>query len=640
VAENVIRRGKIKHMRRIVFSLGAIVVWALLASSAFCADEPAMSPPTTCSSGIPGGVNCVPTKKELKEARAAFARGMKLQQSNQLQEAFARYDDALHLAPQNPQFLRARELVKAQLVFNHIERGNALLGDAPLTGSQQDQARRTLAAAEFRAALDLDPDNEFARERLQESAADPGFHEAIMPEPLAYAGEIHLQPKSDHKSFQFRGDVRGLFTELGTDYGVTVTFDDSVTARKVRFYVEDVDFFTALRLACQVSKTMWAALDAHQLFIASDTKENHTQFDRMSLQTFVLPPHSTPQEATDMQTALRNIFELKFISAGQTAGILEVRAPQPILAACTKLMAQLNGERPQVMLDVRVFQIDHTLAKNIGMHIPDTFNLYNIPIGALAALGGQNIQQLISQLISGGGINQAGGSSLSALLAQLMSQTNGIFSQPLATFGGGLTFEGLSLDQLAFNLSLNESWSHSLEHMTLRAGQGVDATFHVGTRYPILNASFAPIYNSPQISAVLGNQSYQAPFPSVSYEDLGLNLKAKPVIHGNGDVSMTVELQVRSLTGQSANGVPVIANREYQGSINLRDGEPAAIAGQISRSDELSMSGIPGFGLIPGLNQALVNNTRQEEDDELLIVITPHVISNFPRDRQEIWVSE
>jgi len=634
VAENVLQRGRIRRMRCITFSLATCVL-ALIASPIFADDDSAApAPPVTCASGIPGGVNCIATKQELKEAHQDFARGVKLQEGQHLEEAFARYDEALHLVPQNTRYLTARELLKAQLVFNHVERGNALLNDN----------KRPEAAAEFRAALDLDPDNEFARERLEESTQNPLFHEATMPEPLEYAGEIHLQPKAENKSFHFRGDVRGLFAELAADYGVTVQFDESVSARKVRFYADDVDFFTALRLACTVSKTMWTALDTRQLFVAADNPENHKQFDRMSLQTFIMPSHATPQEGTELLTAMRQVFDLRFISAGQTAGVIEVRAPQPILAACTKLMAELNGERPQVMLDVRVYQIDHQLTKNIGLHVPDTFNLYNIPIGAIAALtgglGGQSIQQLVNQLISSGGINQANNSSLSALLAQLQGQQNSVFSQPLATFGGGLTFEGLSLDQLAFNLSLNESWARTIDHLSMRAGQGVEATFHLGSRYPVVNASFAPLSNSPQISQVLGNQSFQAPFPSVSYEDLGLNLKAKPVIHGNGDVSMTLDLQVRSLTGQSTNGVPVISNREYQGSINLKDGEPAVVAGQVSRSDMLSMSGIPGLGFIPGLNQAMVNNTRQEEDDELMIVVTPHVLSNFDRATQEIWISQ
>jgi general secretion pathway protein D len=337
---------------------------------------------------------------------------------------------------------------------------------------------------------------------------------------------------------------------------------------------------------------------------------------------------------------MRNMFDLRFVSSGQTADTVEVRGPQPILEACSKLLEQLRNERPQVMLDVRVYQINHQLARDIGVHIPNTFNLYNIPAAALAGLAGQNIQQLINQLISSGGINQAGNSALAGLLAQLGGQQNSIFSQPLATFGGGLTFMGLSLDQFAVALSLNESWVRSLENMTMRASQGNDATFHLGSRYPILNATYAPIYNSPQISQVLGNQTYVPPFPSVSYEDLGLNLKAKPTVHGDGSVSLQLEMQVRSLTGQSANGVPVISNREYKGNINLKDGEPAVVAGEVSKTDTLSMSGIPGLGAVPGINQVMVSNTKQEDTDELMIMITPHVIADINRTTPEIWISE
>jgi len=617
-------------MRRALLILTVALLSVAVANASAGDEAQSTAAPVTCGNGVPGGINCVATKKDLKEARDAYARGLKLQERKRFEEAFAQFDKAARLAPQDPQFLTAREMVKSQLVFDHIQRGNALLSASNLE----------LAAPQFRAALELDPENEFARQRLQDASRESAPAEvASLRAWFADAGEIHLQPNDLRATFHYRGDVRGLFAELASAYGVTAQFDDSVVTRQVRFAVDDVDFFTALGLACRVSKTMWIALDAHQLLLAADTLENHRQFDRMSLRTFILPAHSTPQEATDVITTMRNMFDLRFVSPGQTAGTVEVRGPQPIIEACTKLMDQLKGERPQVMLSVRVYQIDHQLARNIGVHIPNTFTMFNIPSAALLALGGQNIQDLINQLIASGGINQAGSSALSGLLAQLGGQQNSIFSQPLATFGGGLTFMGLSLDHLSAALSVNESWVRNLDDVTMRASQGNDATFHLGSRYPILNASYAPIYNSPQISKVLGNQSYIAPFPSVSYEDLGLSIKVKPAIHGNGDVSMQLELQVRSLTGQSNDGVPVISNREYKGSINLRDGEPAVVAGQLSRTEQRSLSGIPGLGFIPGLNQAMTNNTLQENDDELMIVITPHVVANTVRATPEIWIS-
>ena len=170
----------------------------------------------------------------------------------------------------------------------------------------------------------------------------------------------------------------------------------------------------------------------------------------------------------------------------------------------------------------------------------------------MAALGGQNIQDLINQLISSGGINQANSQALSALLAQLQGQQSSIFSQPLATFGNGTTLMGLSLGTAGVQLSLNESWIRRFwRTCDLRVSQGNDATLRMGSRYPILNATFAPIYNSSAISQVIQNNCFQAPFPSFSYEDLGVSLKAKPTVNGDSAVGLHLEMQLRTLAGQS-----------------------------------------------------------------------------------------
>jgi len=337
---------------------------------------------------------------------------------------------------------------------------------------------------------------------------------------------------------------------------------------------------------------------------------------------------------------LRNLFEIRFVTPNVGSSTLVVRAPQNILDAATQFLQKLDCSRPQVMIDIHVYQISHTLTRNMGLHIPYQFNLFNIPAGALAALGGQNIQDLINQLISSGGINQANNQAISALLAQLQGQQNSIFSQPLATFGGGKTLTGVSLDRLSAQLAVNESWIKSVDHASLRASQGNDTTFRIGSRFPILNASFAPIFNSSAISRVIQNNTFQAAFPSFNYEDLGLTVKAKPSISSGSDISLQLEINLRSLAGQSINGVPVIGNREYKGSITLLDGEPAVVAGEMTHSESRSLSGIPGLGQVPGLNKVTTSNSKQYEDDELLVVITPHITSRRIGQASEIYLSK
>ena len=591
--------------------------------------------PSLCSDSG-GQAACHGPAKDLKAARQAFARGLKLEKAHgenlhNLDQAFYEFEEASRLVPQNVEYLTAREFTRQHLAGMHLERGNADL----LEG------RTVEALAEFRTALNLDPRNEFAQQRINDALGPMPTPAAGPPQVVASADQVKVKPIDAPHDIHYRGDSRGLLTAVAASYGLTVIFDDAFPSNRVRFDIENADFATAMQAASAVTKSFSVALEDTVLFAAPESPENHRFYDRMGMRSFYIPGGPSPQELNELIVSLRTLFEFKFVSLNAASSTITVRGPQGPLAAATQFLGQLNSPRPVVMFDLKVFQVSHTYMRQIGLHVPDNFNLFNIPAAALAAIGGQNVQSLINQLIASGGINQAGNQTLSALLAQLQSQQNSIFSQPLATFGGGLTLFGLSLDHLSAVLSMNESSVRQLNHVQLRASQEKDATFKLGERYPILNASFAPIYNNSAIAQVVGNQSYTAPFPSVNYEDIGLTLKAKPVVHNNSDVAVELEIQLRSLGSISTNGVPDILNREYKGGILLKNGEQAVVAGMLTRSDQNSLNGLPLFSSIPGFGVLTSQRTKQEEDDELLILLTPHVlIDPERREAPEIWISK
>jgi general secretion pathway protein D len=605
----------------------------LLCLAALGADQPQNLLTLPCNQAAPAGSACNPSKEDLKKAEAAFSKALRLTKQKRNEDAYQEFDIAARLVPRNLEYLTALAVARAELVSEHLKRGNEDL----------DKARPIEAQAEFRSALNLDPDNSFAQQRLQESVGEWTPTASSSVRPVEYASELHVIPKPDRHSFHFRGDTRQLLTQVASAFGLSAMIDESVISRRVHFDVDDVDFYKAIEAACDVSGSFWTALAEKQILVAKDTPENRRVLERMAMREFQVSSATTPQEMMEITNVLRTIFEIKFIQQQAQSGVFIVRAPVPLLDAATQFLENLGRDRPQVMLDVKVYEIDHQFTRNLGVHIPYTFTLINIPAGALAALvglGGQNIQSLINSLIASGGINQANASAISGLLAQLSGQQNSIFSHPLATFGGGLTLMGLTLDQLSVQLSLNESWAKLLDHATLRAGQGKDTTFHMGQRYPIINASFAPIFNTPAISQVLQNGTFQAPIPSFTYEDLGLDIKATPVISSSYKIDIALEFQLRNLAGQSLNGVPVIANRQYKASISLANGEPAVVASSISRTEMLTMTGLPGLGAIPVLNKIATTNSKSTEDDELMIVITPNVV-NFESTRSaEIWLSK
>lgn len=606
----------------------------LLAGVCMAADTPPAVAPSLCSNTA-GAPACHGPAKDLKAARQAFARGLELEKSRNdklqsLDQAFYEFEEASRLVPQNVEYITAREMTRQHLAGMHLERGNSDLLDG----------RQVEALAEFRTALNLDPQNEFAQQRILDALGPVPVHASGPPEVVASSDGLTAKPTNEHHDIHYRGDWRGLLTAVATSYGLTVVFDDNFPSRRVRFDLENADFATAMQAASAATKSFSVAVEDTVLFACAETPDNHRLYDRMGLRSFYISG-GTPQDLNELMNTLRTLFEFRFVSLNAASSTITLRGPQAALEAATKFLGQLNSPKPEVMLDLKVFQVSHTYMRNIGLHVPNNFNLFNIPAAALGALGGQNIQDLINQLIASGGINQAGNQSIAALLAQLQGQQNSIFSQPLATFGGGLTLMGLSLDQLVAALSMNESSVRSLDHVHLRASQEKEATFKLGSRYPILNASFAPIYNNPAISKAIGNQSFTSAFPSVNYEDIGLTLKAKPLVHNNSDVALELEVQFRTLGSTSVNGIPVIFNREYKGGILLKEGEPAVVAGMITTSDQKSLSGLPAFSRIPGFGVLTSQQSKQEEDDELLILITPYVVRGPERtETPEIWMGK
>jgi general secretion pathway protein D len=564
------------------------------------------------------GIPAVPPDdpKDVAKAKRQFKAGVKLKSSGNLDAAFEKFALAAELAPHNVEYLTARELTRQQLVMQALKHGNQAMLD-------HDEI---VAMADFRRALEFDSTNEYALQRLRDSMPLDEEPPSQNMRVVERSTPIEMQPAATHHDFHYRGDAKALLTQVAQAYGITAQFDDSVQQQRVRFDIEDVNFATAMEVVTRVTKTFWVPLSAKQILFAADTIENRRNYQRMALRTFYLPDLATDQELTEMTNSLRVLLNLRYIAADKAQSTISVRAEEAVVEAAGQLLESLAGGRPEVLLDMRVYEISSSFLRQLGTTPPAQFNLFNISPALIAGLG-QNSQNLINQLIASGGINQANSTAIQALLASLSSQASSILSTPFATFGGGATLFGLSGGTgTTVTVNLNESDVRSLEHATLRASQNNAAVFKVGERYPIINATFAPIYNSSAISQVIGNQSYIAPFPSFNFEDLGLNLKATPIIHADRDVTLKLELNIRSLGAQTVNGIPIINNREYSGSITLKNGESSVMAGLISSADSRSISGLPFLARVPGITYAASEHTKNNMEDALLVVITPHIL--------------
>src|ERR1700686_2741445 len=113
----------------------------LFAAVCLAADTAPAAAPSLCSN-TRGAPACQGSARDLKVARQAFARGLKLEKlqkkkssndfqasTQSLDEAFYEFQEASRLVPQNVEYLKAREITRQHLAGMHLERGNGDLRD-------------------------------------------------------------------------------------------------------------------------------------------------------------------------------------------------------------------------------------------------------------------------------------------------------------------------------------------------------------------------------------------------------------------------------------------------------------------------------------------------------------------------------
>jgi type II secretory pathway component GspD/PulD (secretin) len=441
---------------------------------------------------------------------------------------------------------------------------------------------------------------------------------------------VRITPKEGKQTFNISGDARRIWDSLAQSFGLQVTYDENIPTRPVQFRLQDVDFRGAAGVAAQMTKTFYVPMTPTEIMVANDTPAKRRELERYVMRTFYFQNVGSPQELNDMVNLLRTVFEVRFLVPSPANNSIEVRAPQETLDAIDRFMGSLSPRPPQVLIDVQVLEVNRSALQNIGINLPLQFQIFNIGAAALAALNSPNLQNLINQLIANGGLNGANSSSIAALIGQLQNQQNSSLSSllqnPIATFGGGLTLFGVTIPPATINFQRNDSYVKTIEHTTLQAQEGNAANIHIGERLPVLTQSFS---SGVQVGNIPGLNvgSTAGIVPGFQYEDLGVTMKATPSVHGSESVTFNLELQVRTAGATQTNGIPIINNREYKGQISVRDGEPAVMAGMITRNESRAVSGLPGVASVPLIGRFGASENNNVTDSELLLIITPHITS-------------
>jgi type II secretory pathway component GspD/PulD (secretin) len=569
-----------------------------------------------------------PSNKQIHAGEKYYAEGVRAMEKGDVDAAYDAFSKAAKADPGNQNYALDLQIASQHKVTKLVQEA-----DKARLLSEPDVARAKLTEA-----MTLDPKNPIVTQHVDDLAGLYNAGEEEDKIDASLAPPIELTPKPGKQSFHFKTTSQDALRRVAEAYGLKLVDDGSLANQTVRFDADDVDYATAARLVTLATNSFLVPLDPLRVLAAKESKDNHTKYDRLAVETLRLPG-LTATEFSDVNNLAKNVLGITQSTVQAGSGTLTLRAPAASLNALNKTLYDLLDGKSQVLLDVKVYQVDKTRTGLVGVQLPQSTTLFNVDseLNSVLAQNASLVQQIISS-----GLAQAGDfAAIAAILIASGEVSSSILSSPFATFGGGLTLTGLAPGSVTGNLSFTAADTKALDQVQIRLDDNAEGTIRTGTRYPIVTSSYSSIaassvsipgITSAGLSSVLSGLGVSASslstasaIPQVQYQDLGLTFKVTPRVERNDDVTLKLDLKIQALEGASLNGLPVLTNRSYTADIHLINGASALVVGDLSRQESNAVSGTPGLTELPGFS-ALGSSTKQYDVSNLAILVTPHVL--------------
>jgi len=123
----------------------------------------------------------------------------------------------------------------------------------------------------------------------------------------------------------------------------------------------------------------------------------------------------------------------------------------------------------------------------------------------------------------------------------------------------------------------------------------------------------------------------------IQYRNTGVLLEISPRINAGGLVTLEVKQEVSDAITTETSGLdaPTIQQRTIESTVAIQNGQSVILGGLIRDKQEDSKSGVPILSHIPVVGNLFSQTSNSDRRTELLVVLTPHVISN-PVEAREI----
>jgi len=297
-----------------------------------------------------------------------------------------------------------------------------------------------------------------------------------------------------------------------------------------------------------------------------------------------------------------------------------------------KIVNMLNiSSGAQVMLKVRVAEMDRSIAKQFGVNLSSAATVNGVPVIAATSNPYGLMGAALSNL-SGAQIGASCGASFVPTITGTITTTvtNNVSNNPAILANGAAN--GVTSTNNATNCSapnnaqgiLNALEQVGLVHMlaepNLTAVSGETARFLAGGEFPV------PAGRDQQ-----GNIS-------IEFKQFGVGLSFTPVVISPGRISVQLSSEVSELTNtgsftlQGANGVgtsvtiPALSVRRTQTTVEMPSGGSFAVAGLMQHNTKQVVEGFPGVKDLPVLGALFRSRDFENNETELVVLVSAYLV--------------
>ncbi len=382
---------------------------------------------------------------------------------------------------------------------------------------------------------------------------------------------VTLRPRRRRVTLELEGDIRKVYETFASEFGLRVVFDaDFRPGKPVRFRLEEADFPEALRILRAATGTFVVPVSETVFLVAQDTQRKRQELEHTMAQVIPIPETVSVQEAQELARAVQQVMDIRRLVIDASRRLVLVRDRVSRVLPAAELFRSLMAPRPEVVVQVEFLETADNSTLSYGFN-PPTSLIFSFLPGAIP------------------------------------------LAAPIT-----LNLFGLTVADAELVASMSRNSTRTLLRAELRSVSGQQATLHVGDRFPI------------QVNAYLGDVAgpgkVYVPPPQINFEDLGVVVKVTPYVHGDDAVTLEVEAEFKVLAGTALNGIPVIANRTFQATTRLKEGEWAVMSGLMRASEARTITGLWGLANIPYLGALFRKTTKEREDGRTLLVLKPTIV--------------